>query len=224
MCVCLCLKKNLNTPRPSEHPPVWRKIRTVVVCVCVVFQFILDVRVVDVPAGVTQQEEGHTGFLIHLPSAVLALFFFARRIQPFLSLVDLQVEFLCTNKLIVLHLLGIYLVILFYFIFCKEKSQFVWLHRDSNSRPNVRRFRDYQLYHQGDRHGVHLFIPSTAIGPVPSLSSNAIACRWRSLPRVRRPRASSPRGSSSNGCCLFTYSITMTNFLCTSALVPHALD
>ena len=46
----------------------------------------------DVPAGVTR-EEGHTGFLIHLPSAVRALIFVARRIQPFLSLVDREVEF-----------------------------------------------------------------------------------------------------------------------------------
>ena len=46
----------------------------------------------DVPAGVTQ-EEGHTGFLIYLPSAVRALIFVARRIQPFLSLVDREVEF-----------------------------------------------------------------------------------------------------------------------------------
>ena len=46
----------------------------------------------DVPAGVTQ-EEGHTGFFIHLLSAVRALIFFARRIQPFLSLVDREVEF-----------------------------------------------------------------------------------------------------------------------------------
>ena len=47
----------------------------------------------DVPAGVTQ-EEGHTGFLIHLPSEVLALIFLARRIQlSFLSLVDREVEF-----------------------------------------------------------------------------------------------------------------------------------
>ena len=46
----------------------------------------------DVPAEVTQ-EEGHTGFLIHLPSAVRALIFVARRIQPFLSLVDREVEF-----------------------------------------------------------------------------------------------------------------------------------
>ena len=46
----------------------------------------------DVPAGVTQ-EEGHTGFLIYLLSAVRALIFLARRIQPFLSLVEREVEF-----------------------------------------------------------------------------------------------------------------------------------
>ena len=46
----------------------------------------------DVPAGDTQ-EEGHTGLLIHLLSAVRALIFLARRIQPFLSLVDREVEF-----------------------------------------------------------------------------------------------------------------------------------
>ena len=48
-------------------------------------------QVVDVPAGVTQ-EKGHTRFL-HLPSAVLAFIFLARRIQSFLSLVDREVEF-----------------------------------------------------------------------------------------------------------------------------------
>ena len=46
----------------------------------------------DVSAGVTQ-EEGHTGFFTHLLSAVPALIFLARRIQPFLSLVDREVEF-----------------------------------------------------------------------------------------------------------------------------------
>ena len=45
-------------------------------------------------------------------------------------------------------------------------------------------------------------ILSIAIGPVPSLSGHVIAYRWRSLPRVRRHRASSLQGSSSNGCCL----------------------
>ena len=34
------------------------------------------------------------------------------------------------------------------------------------------------------------------------LSGHATACRWRSLPRVRQHRASSPQGSSRNGCCL----------------------
>ena len=56
----------------------------------VVIPFILDVRLVDVPAGVTQ-EKGHKG-LLHLLSAVLTLIFFARGIQPFLSLVDREVE------------------------------------------------------------------------------------------------------------------------------------
>ena len=78
------------------------------VCVlCVVITFILDVRLVDVPAWATQ-EEGHTRFL-HLPSAMLALTFLARTIQPFLSLVDRASRFWCTKELIVLQ----------------EKSQFV---------------------------------------------------------------------------------------------------
>ena len=69
----------------------------------------------DVPAVVTQ-EEGHTGFLIHLPFAVRGSTFLARKIQLFLSLVDREVEVcLCTNDLIVLHLLGILILILFYF-------------------------------------------------------------------------------------------------------------
>ena len=46
----------------------------------------------DVPAGVTQ-EEGHTGFFIHLLSAMRALIFLVRGIQPFLSLVDREVKF-----------------------------------------------------------------------------------------------------------------------------------
>ena len=38
--------------------------------------------------------------------------------------------------------------------------------------------------------------PPYAIGSVPSLSGHAIAYRWRSLPRVRRHRASKHQGSS----------------------------
>ena len=72
----------------------------------------------DVPAGVTQ-EEGNTGFSIHLLSAVRALIFLARRIQPFLSLVDREVEFCVLTTLIVLHPLGIFI---FIFLFFSEKN------------------------------------------------------------------------------------------------------
>ena len=65
---------------------------------CVVIIFILDARLLDVSAGVTQ-EEGHTGFLIRLPSSELALNFLARRIQSSLSLVYRDVEFcVLTNE------------------------------------------------------------------------------------------------------------------------------
>ena len=83
---------------------------------CVFFPFILDIKYSSLgvipPAGVTQ-EEGHTRFFIHLPSAVSALIFLARRIQPFLSLVDREVEFLGTNDLIVFHSLGIFYLFIF---------------------------------------------------------------------------------------------------------------
>ena len=61
-------------------------IRNQQLCVGVFFSFILDVKFV----GSTSR--GHTGFLIHLLSAVLAFIFFARRIQPFLSFVDGEVD------------------------------------------------------------------------------------------------------------------------------------
>ena len=58
----------------------------------IVIPFILEIRLVDAaPAGVTQEED-HKGFL-HLPSAVFALIFIARRIQPSLSLVDRDIGF-----------------------------------------------------------------------------------------------------------------------------------
>ena len=56
-------------------------------CVCVFFPSILDIKFVG------RTSRGHTGFFIHLLSAVRALIFVARRIQPFLSLVDREVEF-----------------------------------------------------------------------------------------------------------------------------------
>ena len=90
----------------------------------------------DVPAGVTQ-EEGHTGFFIHLASMVRALIFLAGRIQPFLSLVDREVEFLCTNDLIVLHSLGISI---YFYYFLVRKIPFTGIELMSQ---RVRRLRGY---------------------------------------------------------------------------------
>ena len=89
-------------------------VQNVCVCVCVFSSHSFwTSSSLDVPAGVTQ-EEGHTGFFIHLLSAVRALIFLARRIQPFLSLVDREVEFcVLTNDLIVLHPLGIFILFVF---------------------------------------------------------------------------------------------------------------
>ena len=74
-------------------PGIFKQVILITMCVCVFSSHpFWTSSSLDVPAGVTQ-EEGHTGFLIHLPSAVRALIFVARRIQPFLSLVDREVEF-----------------------------------------------------------------------------------------------------------------------------------
>ena len=84
--------ENLYFVRPQMLNPFLHRL-CICVCVCVFSSHpFWTSSSLDVPAGVTQ-EEGHTGFLIHLPSAVRALIFVARRIQPFLSLVDREVEF-----------------------------------------------------------------------------------------------------------------------------------
>ena len=76
----------------SRFLPLGNPVKYHKVCVCVFSSHSFwTSSPLNVPAGVTQ-EEAHTGFLIHL-SAVRALIFLARRIQPFFSLVDREVEF-----------------------------------------------------------------------------------------------------------------------------------
>ena len=88
---------------------------------CVVISFILDVRLVGVPAGVTQVE-GHTGFL-RLPSAVLDLIFLAGKIQPFISLIDRGFDLLCTDELINRSpFAGHFSILYFYFFVRKNPS------------------------------------------------------------------------------------------------------
>ena len=60
--------------------------------------------------------------------------------------------------------------------------------------------------------------PPYAIRSVPSLSGHAIAYRWRSLPRVRRHRASKPQGSSER---VLPWQITMDQL--TFLSFPHSL-
>ena len=60
--------------------------------------------------------------------------------------------------------------------------------------------------------------PPYAIGSVLSLSGLAITYRWRSLPRVRRHRASKPQGSSER---VLTWQITMDQLTCASLSHTH---
>ena len=90
----------------------------------------------DVPAGVTQ-EEGHTGFLIHLFSAVRALIFLARRIQPFLSLVDHEVKF-CVLTILSFSTRWAFFVL--FFSFFSEKNPVC---RDRTHVPTCQRVTRY---------------------------------------------------------------------------------
>ena len=72
----------------------------------------------DIPAGVTH-EEGHTGFLIHLLSAVRALIFLARRIQLFLSLVDREVE-LCVLAILSFSTRWAFFCLVFFYFFVRK--------------------------------------------------------------------------------------------------------
>ena len=60
--------------------------------------------------------------------------------------------------------------------------------------------------------------PPYAIGSVPSLSGHAIAYRWRSLPKVRRHRASKPQGSSER---VLPWQVTMDQLICASLSHTH---
>ena len=124
-------------------PPYFRQVahriytikrhRRVSVCVCVFSSHLFwTSSSLDIPAGVAQ-EEGHTGFLIHLPSAVRALIFLARRMQPFLSLVDREVEF-CVLTILSFSTCWAFRIFIYLFIIFSEKNPVC---RGSNSRPNV---------------------------------------------------------------------------------------
>ena len=87
--VCIIGSLSVFLPKQSSRLTAQSDSRALCVCVWCVFSShsFWTSSSLDVPAGVTQ-EEAHTGFLIHLLSAVRAFIFLARRIQPLFSLVD----------------------------------------------------------------------------------------------------------------------------------------
>ena len=99
----------------------------------------------DVPAGVTQ-EEGNTGFLIHLPSAVHAFIYFLARFGHSFPSSTVKSNFVYYRyRLIVFHLLGFFF---FFFFLSGENSQLPGFELTSQ---RVRRLRGYQLSYRGDR-------------------------------------------------------------------------
>ena len=101
----------------------------------------------DVTAGGSHrrkvtQEEGHTGFFIHLPFALRALIFLARRIQPFLSLVDREVEF-CVPTISSFSTRWA-----FFFTIFSEKNP---VYRDRTHVPTCQKVTRLPLSYRGDR-------------------------------------------------------------------------
>ena len=110
-------------------------------CVCVIFPFILDIKFVG------RTSRGHTGFFIYLPSAERAFIFLARTIQPFLSLVDREVEFcvLTIQSFSTHYLLGIFIL---FFVFFSEKNP---VYRDRAHVPTCQKVARLPLSYRGDR-------------------------------------------------------------------------
>ena len=138
---------------------------------CVFFPFILDIKFVGRTSLGHTGAEYHTGFSIHLLSAVLALIFLARRIQPFLSLVDREVEFcvLPGNDLIVLHPLGIF----FFFFFFLVKQ--IPSCRNRTHGPTCQKVTWLPLSYRGDRPDGAMFSRESHDMPVDCVESYARA-------------------------------------------------
>ena len=87
---------------------------------------------------------------------------------------------------------------------CTQAASSAYLLRDSSRVPQWRPL----IY----------LIPPYAIESVPSLSGHAIAYRWRSLPRVRRHRASKHRGNPER---VLPWQVTMDQLMCASSSHTH---
>ena len=136
---------NTQFPCSADHEQDWQLYQVDPLCVCVFSSHSFwTSSSLDIPAGVTQ-EENHTGFLIHLLSTVRALVFLARRIQPFLSLVDREVEF-CV--LTIKSFSTRWAFLLYFFIFFSEKNPVC---RDRTHVPTCQKVTWLPLSYRGDR-------------------------------------------------------------------------
>ena len=107
------------------------------VCVCVLSSHLFWMSCLA--CGRTSR--GHTAERSHRISHPPSFCGAARRIQPFLSLVDRKVEFWCTNDIIiVLHLLGIYILIYTVYIYIYI---YMFLVRKSSSSCDCTRIRTH---------------------------------------------------------------------------------
>ena len=87
---------------------------SLVVCVCICVCYLIYSR--RQVCGRTSR--GHTGERSHSisPSAVLALIFLARRIQPFLPVSNVKSNFVYYSELIVLLFLGLFIYFILFFV------------------------------------------------------------------------------------------------------------
>ena len=110
------------------------------VCVCVFFPFILDMKFVGRTSRghMHRRKVIHDLFFMHLPSALI---FLARRIQPFLSLVDREVEF-CALTILSFSTPWAF------FLFFSEKNL---VYRDRTHVPTCKKVTRLPLGYRGDQ-------------------------------------------------------------------------
>ena len=141
-----------NLGKRKSRMSCWRHFEYICIYTCLSMCFLPIYSGRQTTCGRTSR--GHTGGrsrrIISPPSSCGACLIFSREndsAAPFPRRPWSRV--LCTRERIVTPLAGHYYCLLF--TYCEGKSLLVWLHRDSNSCLNIRRFQVYQLNHRGDR-------------------------------------------------------------------------
>ena len=144
----------------------WKKNGSISVCVCVFlfFPYILHIKFVGLTSKVHLGGRSHRIF--HPPSfCVRVLIFLARRIQPFLFLVDREVEF-C-----VLHLLGI-----FYYFILLNFSEENPVYRDRTHVPTCQKVTRFPLSYRGEYNSNYYVLRHNRFSTV--LQCNMYVCMY----------------------------------------------